>query len=85
LINFSRSVVSVLPRIGFGSRAALALWLAAGTLHRSRSALGAFFRRLKSRAGAPKAITATAHKLARLVYTLLKEGTVYVAQGMAEY
>jgi transposase len=66
-------------------RAALALRLAAGALHRSRSALGAFFRRLKSRAGVPKAITATAHKLARLVYTLLKEGTAYVAQGVAEY
>jgi transposase len=67
------------------SRAALALRLAASALHRSQSALGAFLRRLKSRAGAPKAITATAHKLARLVYTLLKHGTAYVAQGLEEY
>jgi transposase len=67
------------------SRAALALRLAANALHRSQSALGAFLRRLKARLGAPKAITATAHKLARLVYALLKEGTVYVTQGMEEY
>jgi transposase len=67
------------------SRAALALRLAANGLHRSQSALGAFLRRLKARVGAPKAITATAHKLARLVYSLLKHGTAYVTQGMEEY
>ena len=38
-----------------------------------------------SRLGAPKAITATAHKLARLIYTMLKHGTAYVQQGMDEY
>jgi len=68
-----------------GNRAAAALRLAASGLHRSQSALGAFLRRLKSRVGAPKAITATAHKLARLVYSLLKHGTAYVTQGMEEY
>ncbi len=67
------------------NRAATALRLAAQCLHHSHSALGAFFRRLKTRLGAPKAITATAHKLARLVYHLLKYGEDYVAQGMAEY
>lgn len=67
------------------NRAAAALRLAAYALHRSQSALGAFLRRLKARVGAPKAITATAHKLARLVYSLLKHGTAYVTQGMAEY
>ena len=67
------------------NRAATALRLAAHCLHHSHSALGAFFRRLKARLGAPKAITATAHKLARLVYRLLKYGEDYVAQGMAEY
>jgi transposase len=67
------------------NRAATALRLAAQCLHHSHSALGAFFRRLKARLGAPKAITATAHKLARLVYRLLKYGEDYVAQGMAEY
>src|SRR5574341_525558 len=67
------------------NRAAVALRLAASCLHHSRSALGAFFRRLKARLGTPKAVVATAHKLARLVYRLLKYGEAYVAQGMAEY
>jgi transposase len=67
------------------NRAAGALRLAASSLQRSQSALGAFFRRLKARVGTPKAIVATAHKLARLVYRLLKHGEAYVMQGMAEY
>jgi hypothetical protein len=40
---------------------------------------------MKARLGTPKAITATAHKLARLIYTMLKHGTAYVQQGMDEY
>jgi hypothetical protein len=56
-----------------------------GRLAPIAGALGAFLRRLKARVGAPKAITATAHKLARLVYSLLKDGTAYVTQGMDEY
>ena len=48
-------------------RVTVALRLAARSLHHSQSALGAFFRRMKARLGTPKAITATAHKLARLV------------------
>lgn len=73
-------------RVGPGaSRAAWALRLAAQSLHRSQTALGGFFRRLKGRLGAPKAITATAYKLARLVYRLLKYGHDYVARGLAEY
>jgi transposase len=67
------------------SRAKRALRLAARSLHHSKSALGAFFRRLKARHGTPLAITATAHKLARLVYALLKHGTAYVAQELADY
>src|SRR4030095_7716833 len=51
--------------------AASTLRMAASTLHRSDSALGPFFRRLKSRIGAPKATTATAHKLAILIYNML--------------
>jgi transposase len=66
-------------------RAATALQLAASCLHHSQSAWGAFFRRLKVRWGTPKAMTATAHQLARLVYTMLKHATASVAQGMAEY
>ena len=66
------------------NRAAAALRLAANALHRSDSALGAFLRRKKAQLGAPKAITATAHKLARLIYTMLRHGQEYVDAG-AEY
>jgi transposase len=67
------------------NRVATALRLAASCLQRSQSALGAFFRRMKARLGTPKAITATAHKLARLIYTMLKHGTAYVRQSLADY
>ena len=66
------------------NRAAAALRLSANALHRSDSALGAFLRRKKAHLGAPKAITATAHKLARLIYTMLRYGQEYVDAG-AEY
>ena len=66
------------------NRAAAALRLAANALHRSDSALGAFLRRKKAHLGAPKAITATAHKLARLIYSMLRYGREYVDAG-AEY
>ena len=67
------------------SRAKRALRLGARSLHHSKSALGAFFRRIKARYGTAAAITAAAHKLARLVYSLLKHGAAYVAQEMTEY
>lgn len=67
------------------NRAAAALRLAAASLHHAHSALGAYFRRMKSRLGTPKAITATAHQLARLIYSMLKYGTTYVAQGLEAY
>ena len=67
------------------NRAAAALRLAANSLHRSNSALGAFFRRMKARMGTPAAITATAHKLARLVYAMLRHGTEYVDAGQDYY
>ena len=66
-------------------RVTVALRLAARSLHHSQSALGAFFRRMKARLGTPKAITATAHKLARLVYSLLQHGSAYVHQGLDAY
>jgi len=47
--------------------------------------LGAFLRHKKAQLGAPKAITATAHKLARLVYLALKHGMTYVRQTQEEY
>ena len=64
------------------NRAAAALRLAAQNLLHSKSALGANYRRLRARLGAPKAITAMAHKLARLVYRMLKFGHQYVDKGM---
>jgi transposase len=67
------------------NRAAAALRMAAFTLSNSKSALGAYYRRMRSRHGAPKAITATAHKLARLIYSMLKHGTEYVDQGQDYY
>jgi len=67
------------------NRAATALRLAAWSLIRSQSALGANFRRLRSRLGAPKAITAMAHKLARLIYRMLKFGANYVDKGIEAY
>jgi hypothetical protein len=63
-------------------RVTVALRLAARSLPHAQSALGAFFRRMKARLGTPKAITATAHKLARLVYSLLQHGSAYVQQGL---
>lgn len=54
------------------NRVAQGLRMAAQSLLRSRSYLGGFYRRLRARFGAPKAITATAHKLARIVYHLIK-------------
>ena len=66
------------------NRAAAALRLAANALHRSDSALGAFLRRKKAHLGAPKAITATAHKLACIIYAMLRHGQQYVDAG-AEY
>ncbi|HEY2644706.1 MAG TPA: IS110 family transposase [Galbitalea sp.] len=67
------------------NRAATALRLAATTLLRSQSYLGAQYRRLRAKLGAPKAITAMAHKLARLVYRMLKWGHEYVDKGLQYY
>jgi hypothetical protein len=67
------------------NRAANALRQAANSLIRSRSYLGAQYRRLRTRLGAPKAITAMAHRLARLVYRMLKYGQQYVDQGTDYY
>lgn len=67
------------------NRAATALRLAAQSLLSSESALGANYRRLRTRLGAPKAITAMAHKLCRLVYRMLKYGQEYVDKGIEHY
>lgn len=67
------------------NRAAQALRVAAQSLHRSKTALGAYFRRMRSRLGPAKAITATAHKLAILIYRMLKYGMNYVDVGQEAY
>ncbi|WP_445632534.1 Transposase [Nostoc sp. DSM 114161] len=59
--------------------------MAAQTAGKSNSALGAFYRRLRSRLGSPKAITATAHKIARLFYKLWTSGGDYTDPGMDYY
>jgi transposase len=67
------------------NRVAVALRMAVNGLYASKGALGAFLRHKKAQLGAPKAITAAAHKLARLVYLALKHGMSYVRQTQEEY
>jgi transposase len=67
------------------NRAAGALRLAAWGLVRSHTYLGAYLRRQRARLGAPKAVTATAHKLARIVYYLMRYGVAYVKQQEEAY
>ena len=55
------------------------------SLSRSDSALGAFYRRLSGRMDKPRANTATAHKLARMVYFVLTRGKQFVDQGQQRY
>jgi hypothetical protein len=66
------------------NRAALALRIAAHTLHHNQSSLGHYYRRMRAKLGAPKAITATAHKLARIFYYLLTSGQPYQESIFAE-
>jgi hypothetical protein len=66
------------------NRAALGLRLAAQALHRSQTFLGDYFRRMKARLGAPSAITAVAHKLARIVYHLIRNQQEYDASVFHE-
>ncbi len=67
------------------NRAAHALRLAAWSLMRGKSYLGAYLRRQRSRLGAPKAITACAHKLARILYNLMRNRVAYMKQVEAAY
>jgi transposase len=72
------------PRKG-KNRVAVALRMAAQALGSTQSPLALFYRRIKSRIGGKGAITATAHKLARLVYRMLRYGREYVTQSVADY
>jgi transposase len=67
------------------NRASQALKLAAAALRTSQSALGAYYRRLCARMDKPKAVTAAAHKLARLIYAMLTRGEEYTDRGQAYY
>ncbi|HDV6650447.1 TPA: IS110 family transposase, partial [Legionella pneumophila] len=67
------------------NKAAATLRMAASTLYRSQTSLGAYLRRLKSRIGPMKAITATAHKLAIIIYNMLRHGVDYIESGQAYY
>ncbi|MGC8518931.1 MAG: transposase, partial [Steroidobacteraceae bacterium] len=67
------------------SRAAAALRLAATTVGRTQTALGAFYRRLSGRIGKAKAVTATARKLAVLFYNALRHGMDYADPGATYY
>jgi hypothetical protein len=67
------------------NHAAQALKLAAAALRPSQSALGAYFRRMCSRMDKSKAVAAAAHKLARLIYTMLTKGEEYTDKGQDYY
>jgi transposase len=59
------------------NRVAVALRMSAQSLQASQSALGTFYRRMRTRLGAPKAITAAAHKLARIIYHMITKREAY--------
>jgi len=67
------------------NRVSRALRMAAQGCHHAKNALGAFYRRIQSRAGGPKAIVATARKIAERVYRMLKYGQEYVRQSEEAY
>ncbi len=67
------------------NRAAVLLRIAAISVSRTPTALGAFFRRVAARAGKAKAVTATARKIAVLFYNTLRYGTAYVDPGANYY
>jgi transposase len=69
-------VLSVQTRV-VKNRVAAALRMASQSLHRSQSFLGDYYRRMRAKLGTPKAITATAHKLARIIFHLLSTRQAY--------
>jgi transposase len=72
-------------RLPTNNRVTLALKMAASTLRLSNTYLGAQFRRLRTKLGAPIAIKAMAAKLARLVYRMLRYGMQFVDRGAKFY
>jgi transposase len=70
---------------GGANRAARAFRMSAQGCHHAKNAMGAFYRRVRSHAGAAKALVATARKIAERVYRLMKYGEGYVRQAMDAY
>ena len=67
------------------NRASRALRMAAQSLRKSPSSLGAFHRRMRSKLGPAKATTATAHKLAKIIYHMLQETPPYQERSADDY
>ncbi len=67
------------------NRATVLLRLAAVSVSRTATALGAFFRRLAARVGKAKAVTATARKIATVLYNTIRHGRAYVDPGASYY
>ena len=67
------------------NRAGQAFRLAAQAVGRTQTALGAYYRRMRAKHGPQKAIVATAHKLARIFYAMLKHRTPFYDIGAEEY
>ncbi len=59
--------------------------MCARSLGRTMTPMGLFYRRIRSRIGELGAVKQPAHKLACLVYRMLKYGQEYVTQSMEEY
>jgi len=67
------------------NRLRTALKMSACSVQRSKTALGAFFRKIRARAGTAKAIVATAHKIAKYIYAMVSKGQEYVLTTIEEY
>ena len=67
------------------NRAATVFRLGARALYNADNAMGGFYRRVRARRGAPKAVTATARKIAVIYYSMLRHGTEYVEKGQDWY
>jgi transposase len=80
----NRRIMSRRVRKG-ANRAARAFRMAGQGCHHAKNALGAFYRRIQARCGGPKAVVATARKIAERVYRMLKYGEAYVRQAEAAY
>jgi transposase len=73
------------PPTSASSKVSQVFRIAAQTLANSKTALGAFYRRMRNRKGGTFAVAVTAHKLAKLFYRVLRHGTAYVEKGADYY